>query len=287
MRVDIREIQAKSVLTPSSLPGAEYVVNPYVGCTFGCKYCFAAFIGRWKHPGEEWGSFLDIKTNAPEILLKDLKRLSKKLGAKNFGTILFSSVTDPYLGQETKYKITQQCLQVLVNFNYEGKVAVLTKSPLVTRDINLFQKLNSSVGLTLTTLDDKIVQFLEGNAPPASARLNALQKLNSAGVETYVFVGPLLPYFTDRFDQLDKLFNKIEATGTKEIWLEHINLSPKIKERLFNYLQKEAPELTPKFQEADTHEYRDKLEATVKKALRNTNLNLAMGSIIFHGKVKP
>lgn len=55
----IKEIKAKSVLIPSKLPGADYVINPYVGCSFGCKYCYAAFIGRWKHPGEEWGSFLD------------------------------------------------------------------------------------------------------------------------------------------------------------------------------------------------------------------------------------
>lgn len=284
MRLKIKEIQAKSVLTPSKLPGADWAINPYVGCSFGCKYCYAAFIGRWKHPGEEWGGFLDVKINAPEILLRELKRLEKKRQSKDFGTILFSSVTDPYVGQEAKYKITRKCLEALVDFGYGGEVSILTKSPLVLRDVDLFRKLKVAVGLTVTTLDDVVSQFLEGKAPPSSSRIKALKKLNGAGITTYAFVGPILPYFTAGADKLEELFSAIEETGTREIWLEHINLNPKIKERLFKFLKAEAPELVSEFQKADTQEYRRELEKVIKEALKGKKFKLALGEIIYHRK---
>jgi DNA repair photolyase len=296
MRPKIREIQAKSILTPSKLPGADWVINPYVGCSFGCRYCYAAFIGRWKHPGEEWGSFVDVKVNAPEVLEKELLKLEKKhpsrvrLGgagkSKDFGSILFSSVTDPYLGLEAKYKITRKCLQALIDFGYKGEVSILTKSPLATRDIGFFQKLGVAVGFTVTTLEDKIVEFLEGNAPPASVRISALRKLHEAGVDTYAFVGPLLPYFSARYEKVRELFAKLEEVGIEEVWLEHINLSPKIKHRLFEYLGRRAPKLVPEFQKADTQKYRDELENVIKKALRGKNLKLALDEVIYHRNPK-
>lgn len=283
-RLRIKEIQAKSVLTPSKLPGADWVVNPYVGCSFGCKYCYAAFIGRWKHPGEEWGSFVDVKINAPEVLEKELLKLGKKFCSKDFGSIFFSSVTDPYLGLEAKYKITRKCLEVLANFGYKREVSILTKSPLAIRDIGLFKKLKVAVGFTVTTLEDRVLEFLEGNAPSASSRIKALKKLNNAGVTTYAFVGPLLPYFTAKKEKLEELFSKLEEVGVREIWLEHINLNPRVKSRLFEYLKKESPGLIPEFQKADTQKYRNELEKVIREILGGKRLKLALDEIIYHRK---
>ncbi|MBU0619384.1 radical SAM protein [Patescibacteria group bacterium] len=286
MKLKINKIQAKSVLTPSKLPGADWVVNSYVGCSFGCKYCYAAFIGRWKHPGKEWGSFVDVKINAPEILKKELLKLERKHGSKNFGSILFSSVTDPYLGIEAKYQITRKCLEVLFGFGYQGEISILTKSPLATRDIDLFKKLNISVGFTVTTLEDKVVRFLEGNAPPASARIKALKQLYEAGIFTYAFIGPLLPHFTVQKEKLEQLFTKLESIGIKEVWLEHIHFTPIVKGRLFKYLEKQAPGLIPEFKKADTQEYRNQLEKIIKSALMGKNLKLGLNEVIYHRKVK-
>ncbi|MFH1895889.1 MAG: radical SAM protein [bacterium] len=281
------EIKAKSVLTKSGLPGADFVVNPYVGCSFGCQYCYAAFIGRWKHPGEDWGSFVDVKVNASEVLKKQLLKLEKQKLAKDFGTVFFSSVTDPYLGLEAKYQITRKCLESLVDFEYQGEVSILTKSPLVTRDIDIFKKLKRvSVGLTITSLDDKVSQFLEGKAPPVSSRLKALKELNANSIDTYAFVGPILPYFVAQEEKLDKLFQAIKEAGTSEIWCEHINLSPKIKIRLFNYLKSNKPELIAKFEEANTREYQTKLEAVVRELAKKHKLNLVGNKVIFHGRFR-
>lgn len=200
--VRIKLIWVKSILTKSHLPASDYVINPYVGCSFGCKYCYASFIGRWRHPCEEWGSFIDVKINAAEVLKKELERKSK-----NFGSIFFGSVTDPYQGIEVKYQITRQCLQVLTDFNYQGEISLLTKSPLVLRDIDLFKKIkNLSVGLTITSVNDPISKYLETYAPSSEKRIEALKKLKEAGIKTYAFVGPLLPNFVFRKENLEKLF---------------------------------------------------------------------------------
>jgi len=112
-------------------------------------------------------SYVDIKTNAPELLEKELAKKMEKMGTKDVDTIFFSSVTDPYQGMEAKYKITRKCLEVLVKLRYEGLVSILTKSSLVTRDIDTFKKLRQvEVGLTVTSTGDPISRYLETHAPP-------------------------------------------------------------------------------------------------------------------------
>jgi len=279
-------IQAKSIFVKSGLPGSDYVVNPYNGCLFGCMYCYAAQIAKWKHPGEVWGTYLDVKINAPEILNQELKNLEKKLGIKDFGSVFFSSVTDPYVGMEAKYQLTRKCLEVLADFGYEGNISIQTKSPLVIKDIDILKKIKDvTVGFTVTTLDDKVSRFLEVMAPPVSARIKALSKLHKAGIRTYAFIGPILPYFVDSEEKINKLLDKLQEVGILEVWFEHINMSSKIKSRLFNFLKKESPELIPEFQNADTEEYREKLEAIIQKCMKGRNLKMGFGKVIHHRRL--
>jgi len=283
LKPKINEIKSKSIFTKSGLPGSDWVVNPYNGCLFSCMYCYAAQIARWKHPDEEWGSYLDVKINAPKILKQELSRLEKKLKTKNFGSVFFSSVTDPYVGLEAKYHLTRQCLTVLADFGYESSISVQTKSPLITQDIDVLRRLkNVSVGFTVTTLEDKVARFLEVMAPPVSQRLDALKNLHKAGIPTYAFVGPLLPHFMNNPQTINKLLDRLQAVGVKEVWFEHINLSSKIKARLFQYLKKQAPELIADFDKADTQEYRDKLELMINQAMKGRNLKMGLGKIIYH-----
>ncbi|MFC1790723.1 radical SAM protein [Patescibacteria group bacterium] len=279
----IKLIRAKSILTKSGLPGADWVINPYNGCLFGCWYCYAAQIARWRHPDEEWGTYLDVKTNAPELLMKTLLKLEKKFAKKDFGFIFFSSVTDPYVSAEARYKLTRKCLKVLVDFGYLGGIGIQTKSPLVTRDIDLLKKLKKvMVGFTVTSLNDKVSQFLEVKAPPISARFKALKKLNQAGIPTYAFIGPLLPHFVENEAKINQILDKLVEVGVKEVWFEHLNLSPKIKERLFGFLKKEAPDLINEFEKADTPKYRQQLEATIKRCLKGRKLKMGLGKVIHH-----
>jgi len=283
----INLVNAVAILTKSGLPGADWVINPYNGCLFGCMYCYAAQIARWKHPDEKWGTYLDVKINASEVLKKDLERLAKKEGTRDFGEIFFSSVTDPYVGLEAKYKITRQCLETLRDFGYEGNISIQTKSPLVIRDIDILKQLKKViVGFTITALDDEVSQFLEVNAPTISSRLIALEKLHKAGINTYVFVGPLLPHVIKNKDSLAKLLDKLESVGVKEVWFEHINLSTKIKNRLYEYLEKKNSKLIEKFEIANTQEYRDELDKIITEVMKDRKLRLGLGQVIHHKKLK-
>jgi len=282
----IKLVRAGSILIKSGLPGADWVINPYSGCLFGCMYCYAAQIARWKHPNEEWGTYLDVKVNASELLEKELRKLEKKFGKKDFGFIFFSSVTDPYVGVEAKYKVTRKCLKVLSDFDYQGAIGIQTKSPLVTRDIDIFKKLkNITIGFTITTLNDKISQFLEVKAPPVSLRLKALKELNQADISTYAFIGPILPYFINDETKINQILDKLQEVGVKEVWFEHINLSLKIKERLFKFLKKEAPNLIPEFEKADIEEYRQKLEKAIRRCMKGRGLKMGLGKVIHHRKL--
>ncbi len=283
MLTKINKIQAKSVLTKSGLPGSDYVVNPYNGCQFACMYCYAAQIARWKHPGEEWGSFLDVKLNAPKLLKAELEKLEKKYKSKNFGTIFFSSVTDPYTGMEAKYQLTRKCLEVLADFGYEGEISVQTKSGLITKDINVFKRLKKVlVGFTVTTLDDKVSRFLEVEAPPVSARIEAIKKLNENGISTYAFVGPMLPYFIKSKNKINKLLDKLQKAGVKEVWFEHIHLNSAVKARLFNYLKSENLKILEEFERSDNAEYREDLEKVIYECLEGRKLKLGLGKILYH-----
>lgn len=279
----INEIQAKSIFTKSGLPASDWVINPYNGCLFGCMYCYAAQIARWKHPDEEWGSYLDVKMNAPELLREELIKLEKKLKTKDFGSVFFSSVTDPYVGQEAKYQLTRECLEVLADFGYEGIIAIQTKSPLVAKDIDVLKRLKDvSIGFTVTTLDDKVSRFMEVMAPPVSSRIRALKELHDAGISTYAFVGPILPHFTNDEAKINELLDKLQEAGVSEVWFEHINLNPKIRARLFDFLKKQSPELLSEFEMADTEEYREKLEEIIHKAMEGRNLKMGLGKVIHH-----
>lgn len=282
----INLIEAKTIFIKSGLPGSDWVINPYNGCLFGCMYCYAAQIARWKHPNEEWGAYLDVKINAPVLLKKELERLQKKIKIKDFGSVFFSSVTDPYVGMETKYQLTRKCLEVLADFGYAGSIAIQTKSPLVTRDIDVLKRLkNVAVGFTVTSLDDKVSRFLEVKAPPVSSRIEALKELYDAGISTYAFIGPILPYFVNNEQRINDLLEKLQEVGVSEVWFEHINLSPKIKARLYDFLRKEAPHLISEFEKANTEEYREKLEEIIHKAMRGRELKMGLGKVIHHRKL--
>ncbi|HHT9114311.1 MAG TPA: DUF5131 family protein [Candidatus Wunengus sp. YC65] len=185
MSLIIREIKAKSILTKSGIPGVDYCINPYVGCSHGCRYCYATFMKRYTGHTEAWGSFVDVKINAPEILQRQLKRAS-------MGRVMISSVTDAYQPIESKYKLTRQCLEILLQSQFP--VNILTKSPLVLRDIDLIKKFKDiEVGITITTNDEKISRVFEPNAPSIIARIRTLKTLHDSRIKTYAFIGPVLP----------------------------------------------------------------------------------------------
>lgn len=186
----VKHVTAKSILSKSGIEGIAYSVNPYVGCSHGCRYCYAAFMKRFSGHQEPWGRFVDAKINAASILEKQLVKTAK-------GIVLMSSVTDPYQPLEKKLGLTRTCLQTLMRHDFP--LHVLTKSPLVLRDIDIFSAFSAvEVGITVTTDDEKIRHLFEPYAFSISDRIIALKQLFEAGVKTYAFLGPILPMQPER-----------------------------------------------------------------------------------------
>ena len=158
---------------------------------------------------------------------------------------------------------------------------------MVTRDIDLLKQLNNvEVGLTITSTNDKISRFFEKHAPHVSKRFEALKELNDSGIKTYAFVGPLLPNYVKNVDALDSVFRNIKDAGTTEIYVEHINLSKYIYERL----KKELPDLDKEtlemFDKSKSKEYRDKLNKIVKELVNKYELTLRLDDTIYHKELK-
>jgi len=178
-----KEIHAKSILSRSRV--FDYTVNPYVGCEHGCTYCYARFMKRFTGHKEAWGEFVDVKINAPILLQREIEK-------KRVGRVWISGICDPYQPLEKKYELTKGCLETLLKHGWP--VTVQTKSPLVLRDMESLRESNQiEVGFTITTAGEDIRKIFEPNSPPIKERIEALEKLRSAGVKTFAMIAPMLP----------------------------------------------------------------------------------------------
>jgi DNA repair photolyase len=185
MTMKIREVRARSILSRTRIPGLDYCINCYTGCGHACAYCYATFMKKFTNHSEPWGTFVDVKVNAVDLLKKALRR-------NITGEVLMSSVTDAYQPLEDKYELTRGCLALLAQTELD--VDILTKSDLVVRDIDILSGMATvDVGLTITTNREDIKHVFEPASSSIGERINALKSMRKAGVSTYVFIGPILP----------------------------------------------------------------------------------------------
>lgn len=213
----VREVEARSVLSKSGISSVDYALNPYVGCQHGCVYCYSVFMKRFTGHTEEWGSFVDIKVNAPQVLERQLRRAKP-------GEVLLSSVTDPYQPLEERHHLTRGCLEALLDYP-DFRVCILTKSPLVLRDLDILRRLEHlEIGFTVTGLDEGARKVFEPQAPPQRARLEALARLAEAGVNTWAFFGPALPQISDGAEEIEALFGEFKKAGVKRVLVDSLNL---------------------------------------------------------------
>ncbi len=186
------EIIAKTTITKSKLPEVDFCFNPYIGCAHACAYCYARFMGRFTgHANKKWGTYLDWKVNAPELLKKELPRIKEK-----GGTVIVGSVTDCYQPSEKNLKITRQSLKQFLK--HQIPISILTKNKLAERDFDLLKQFNDcELGVSISILDKDIQKILEPGASSPSERIELLKKAKEAGIKTYAFIGPIHPFLSD------------------------------------------------------------------------------------------
>ncbi len=227
----LREIEAKSILNKSKI--YDYCVNPYTGCQVGCRYCYARlFIPRYSGHSEPWGTFVDAKVNAPEVLRRQLRR------AKS-GIVWVASVCDPYQPLEERFRLTRRCLEVLAECRLP--VHVQTKSARLLDDLDLIARLpKPEVTFTVTTDDEKTARLFEPCASPIADRVAALGRLRKAGVRTSAFVGPILPGNPERLVEMldgkvdEVLVDRLNYVGWFESFYETHGLAEFLTDAFFN-----------------------------------------------------
>ena len=240
----IQEIQVKTVLTKSNLPVSDYSVNPYVGCTHACKYCYASFMKRFTNHPEPWGAFLDVKY-WPEI-----KNPEKYAGKELF----ISSVTDPYNPQEEKFRRTRALLEQLAGSGV--RLSIQTKSDLVLRDMDLIREFpDARVGFSINTLDEDFRADMD-SAVSIERRLAAMKELHDAGIRTTCFVSPIFPGITD----VEAIIGRVKDQCNL-IWLENLNLRGSYRSVILQYIREKRPELYPLYEEIYIHGSRAYWEA--------------------------
>ena len=254
----LKTIECRSILNKSGIPGIDFAINPYVGCTHKCQYCYAVFMKRFSGHTEPWGDFVDVKVNAPTVLEKQLIRLKQR------NHISIGTVCDGYQPAEKKYGITRKCLGKLIP--YRHSVSILTKSPLVTRDLDLLKQIKDiEVGFTITTLDPKVRRVFEPGTAPPDQRFKAIKMLSRNRIRTWVFVAPVLPYFTDSVYMITQIIKKARDAGARHIMFDTLNPYPKVWKNVKRLVKKHFPEAIEQFRDFqdDSDHYQNRLRRKI------------------------
>jgi DNA repair photolyase len=240
-----KEINCKSILTKSGIKGVDYAINPYVGCGHGCVYCYATFIKRFTGHKEEWGTFVDVRGNAAEVMAKQMKRAKP-------GNITLGTVTDPYQPVEAERCITRRILEALARHRFP--VEVLTKSDLVLRDLDIIQEINNvawvGVLFTIITFDPVVTSHFEPYAPSPERRLAALEQVAKTRLTTGVMLCPHLPGISDDEDHLEEVVRRVKDAGAQFVLHGGLTLKegPQ-KARFLEALERYYPHLLPRYEE--------------------------------------
>ena len=253
----IREVETKNIMTKSTLPVGGYSVNPYVGCTHGCKYCYASFMKRFTGHTEQWGTFLDVK-RWPAI-----KNPWKYRGQR----VVIGSVTDGYNPQEEQFGNTRRILEQLKGSGAE--ILICTKSDLVVRDLELLKTMGKvTVSWSINTLDEQFRADMD-QAVSIERRLAAMKKVYDAGIRTVCFISPVFPGITDFEAIFERVRNQCDL-----VWLENLNLRGGFKKDIMDYIQEKYPDLVPLYDaiyNKKDRSYFQMLEEKATRLARNNN----------------
>jgi DNA repair photolyase len=260
------QLSVRSVLnTPASTHMGFWSINPYVGCEFGCTYCYARDTHKWtveRAVGRKGGSLPPYRLTAlppeeafeKEILVKaDVAEvLARTLNPTRLAgsSLVIGTATDPYQPAERRFRLTQQILEVLRS--YHGlSIEIITKSPLVTRDIDLLQALSRqnevNVNISLATADPRLARRLELRSPVPAARLRALRRLTAGGIYAGLIVAPIIPGITDDWAGLARLMEAAKEAGARYVIGSALRLGSAARLRFLPVLEREFPELYERY----------------------------------------
>lgn len=270
--VEVIESPAKSVLNRVSGMPFPWSINPYRGCYHQCVFCYARRTHSFLEDDgvNRWGSRIYVKTNAAAVLRSELAKRSWKHEHVAIGT-----VTDPYQPLEGRYRLTRGILQALRD--YDTPASLITRSPLVIRDIDVLQQLarsaGASVSISVATLDDALARRIEPTVAPPRKRLQAVAKLAQAGINVHVALAPILPHITDSQENVEAVVRAAREAGAHAVWHNTLHLHEVTRDAFFGYLRSNRPDLIAQYASYYRGKYaprevHDRIESRVSSALR-------------------
>ena len=248
--VEYLALPVRSLLNRCTSPRMPFTwtINPYRGCEFACKYCYARYTHEFMElrDGVDFERKIYVKQQAAHLLRRDLRRV--KPGEE----IAIGTATDPFQPAERRYQITRAILEELVQ--HKGlELGIVTKSNLVLRDVEILRQISEHnqlfVNLTITTLDASLARILEPRAPRPDLRLQAVKELNLAGVNAGVICAPVVPGITDSPRALDELVRATAQAGGQYIYANPLFLKPCSANVFLPFLEKEFPHLVEKYRQ--------------------------------------
>lgn len=185
----VEQINAKSIFSPATgfiqRGGFDWTCNPYVGCSFGCTYCYAMFLPQNRRPKEDWGRWFQAKINAVELARKQAPKVAGQ-------AVYMSSVTDPYLPAERSLRLTRGILEAMIA--HQPRLLVQTRGPLVVRDFELLKQFRAvRINMSIPTDSEEVRKAFEPKAPPLERRWQAITAAREAGLPVGICVTPMLP----------------------------------------------------------------------------------------------
>jgi len=262
----VREVRCKNLLNRTSI--GDYSFNCYVGCGHACGYCYARFMQRFHPHDEAWGQFVDVKVNAAEVLARQLRRLEP-------GEVFTCSACDGWQPVEREFGLTRECCRLLLEAGF--RLSILTKSRMVLRDLDIFAGRDVRLGVTITVLDESWARIWEPKASSVSDRVEVLRRAKSAGLETVLMLGPLLPEISDTDEALARLFALVAETGVDLVWTDMLNPRPRVWPSVQGVLARHRPDLVPHyrrlmFDRAERSAYECQLDARIRRAAREAGV---------------
>jgi DNA repair photolyase len=269
-RVQYFEIPTRSILnrTKPNMP-FQWTINPYRGCEFGCKYCYARYTHEFMEMDvNDFEDKIYAKSAAAHLLRLELGRVGRKEG------IAIGTATDPYQPAERRFGRTRAILEVFPR--ERGRhLSIITKSDLIARDVELLCEVARAnvlhVNLTITTVDEKLARLMEPRAPRPDLRLGAVRRLSEAGLAVGVFPNPVMPLITDGEPQLARLAKAARDAGAQYFGGGPLFLMPSAQKVFLPFLDEHFPELAPHYREQYQKSaflgkgYKEMLRARVQK----------------------
>ena len=304
--VEFRAMQARSILSRVNSKRQlllDVSINPYRGCEFGCKYCYARYTHEFmapKEPGpttflstpEAFERVIFLKQNAAWLVEQELKRVDRRM------FLAIGTATDPYQPIERRARITRSILEVFAR--QEGfQLGIVTKSNLILRDIDLLEQISArnavTVHLTITTPDAALARKLEPRAPRPDLRFAAVKRLREHGIAAGVFCSPLMPGINDAPRAIDDMAGRAKQAGALFFSANPLFLKPCSRDTYFGFIRQHFPQLLSDYEkrfavsEFAPADYARELSRTVKDACRRYGLRHRSddAAVTLDGRTKP